>query len=182
MNQLEQFQFNKMSDAELIEQLCSLGDNLPREVIDEVVERGTRVIPYLQAIVADKNSWTRPAPEWWMVVHATYALGAMETPEALPALLSALRWSDAFECEWVAEDLPCMFGKLGEVAFAPLAAVACDFPAGWSVRSIALSSLAATCITAPFLKEQMLDLYRGNHQDYYCHHYKDRLPYSYLRW
>jgi HEAT repeat protein len=158
MNQLEQLQFTTMSDAELIEQLCALGDNLPREVIDEVVERSTRVIPYLQAIVSDKNSWTRPTPEWWMVVHATYALGAMEIPETLPALLSALRWADAFECEWVAEDIPCMFGKLGEVAFAPLTAVLSDFSAGWSVRSTALSSLAATCLTAPFLKEQMLDL------------------------
>lgn len=157
MDQLEQFKFNTMTDAELVEQLCTQGDALPLEVINEVVERGERMIPFLQAIVGDKGSWTRPAPEWWMVVHSSYALGAMETVEALPALLSALRWSDAFDCEWVTEDLPCMFGKLGEAAFKPLVAVAGDASAGWSARSIALSSLSALCITAPFLKERVLD-------------------------
>lgn len=157
MKRQEAKRFRNLADIELIDLLHSMGDGLPREVVDEVLDRGQRMIPYLYVIVSTKHAWTRPIPEWWATVHASYILGAFETPETLPALLSALRWSDAFDCEWVTEDLPSMFGKLGQVAYGPLQAVVKDLPAGWGARSIALSSMAAVAMKAEFLKPQFLD-------------------------
>jgi hypothetical protein len=155
--QTEEKPFRTLGDAELIELLHTAGDNLPREVIDEFMERGHRMIPFLFVIVSDKTGWTRPLPEWWAVVHASYILGAYETAEAMPGLLAALRWSDAFDCEWVTEDLPGMFGRLGKAAYGPLLAVVRDIPAGWGARSIALSGMAGAALTAPFLKESFLE-------------------------
>lgn len=149
--------FRNLSDVELIDLMHSMGDGLPREVVDELLDRGSRVIPYLYVIVSDKTAWTRPIPDWWATVHATYILGAFEIPETLPALLSALRWADAFDCEWVTEDLPSMFGRLGDIAYGPLQAVARDVSAGWGARSIALSSMAAVALRARHLKEPFLD-------------------------
>jgi len=157
MKRIAEKRFRNLSDVELIDLMHTMGDGLPREVVDEVLDRGHRMIPYFYVIVSDKTSWTRPLPDWWACVHATYMLGAFETQETMPALLSALRWSDAFDCEWVTEDLPSMFGRLGQVAYGPLQAVVRDISAGWGARSIALSSMAAVAITTPFLKEGFLD-------------------------
>lgn len=149
--------FRNLSDVEIIDLMHSMGDGLPREVVDEALDRGSRIIPYLYVIVSDKSAWTRPLPDWWATVHATYILGAFEAPETLPALLSALRWADAFDCEWVTEDLPSMFGRLGEISYAPLQAVALDASAGWGARSIALSSMAAVTLKERQLRERFLD-------------------------
>jgi hypothetical protein len=145
-----------MSDGELVELLHTQGDGLPRDVVDEFLDRGPRMIPLLYVIVGDKGSWTQPPPQWWAAVHATYILGAYESPETLSPLLAALRWADAFDNEWVAEDLPSILGKLGRAAYAPLQAVARDVSAGWGARSLALTSLAAVTITAPFLRKEFL--------------------------
>jgi hypothetical protein len=111
------------------------------------------MIPLLAEIVSDKAAWTRPLPEWWAVVHATYILGAMETPAALMSLLTALRWADAFDCDWVTEDLPSILGRLGSAVRQPLTAVLADKTAGPGARSIALAALAAASARAPFLRE-----------------------------
>lgn len=157
MNRIDEKRFRNLSDAELIDLMHTMGDGLPREVVMEALDRGQRLIPYLYVVVSDKSSWTRPLPEWWAPVHATYILGAYGLPETLPALLSSLRWGDAFDCEWVTEDMPAMFGRLGQVAYGPLQAVVRDVPAGWGARSIALSSMAAVALTTPFLKDAFLD-------------------------
>jgi hypothetical protein len=138
-----QRRFHTLPDADLLDLLYSAADRLPREVVDEVLRRTDRFLPLLHDIVADKTSWTQPLPEWWAVVHSTYILGAMETPEALTPLLCALRWADAFDCDWVTEDLPSMFGRLGDRAWSPVSTLARDQTAGPGARSIALCSMAS---------------------------------------
>jgi len=153
----DEARFRSLSDADLIDLLYTAGDRLPREALDELLSRGSRVAPALAEIASDKASWTQPLPEWWAVVHATYALGAMETPDALTPLLTALRWADAFDCDWVTEDLPSILGRLGAAAFEPLRSVARDQTAGPGARSIALASLAAASLAAPFLKDGVVE-------------------------
>lgn len=153
--------FVNLADTELIDLLHSMGDGLPREVAEEILARGPRMIPYLYVIVSDKSSWTRFLPEWWATVHSTYLLGAFSTVETIPALLSALRWADAFDCEWVTEDLPSMFGRLGEPAYGPLLSVVRDVSAGYGARAIALTSMASIALKTKILKTPFLDLAAG---------------------
>lgn len=150
--------FHVLDDEELLDLLYTAGDRLPRAAADEVLRRGSRLLPILAEIVGDKSAWTQPLPEWWAVVHATYALGAMETPDALVPLLTALRWADAFDCDWVAEDLPSIFGRLGPPAFDALRAVAQDPTAGPGARSIALASLGAIALPVDYLQEPVVAL------------------------
>ena len=148
--------FHALSDDDLIGLLHTAGDRLPREAVDEILHRGPRMIPRLTEIVADKRSWTRPVPEWWAAVHATYILGAFESEEALVPLLTALRWADAFDCDWVTEDLPSMFGRLGPAAYGPLRAVFQDPTAGAGARSVALASMAAVALADPRLTREVI--------------------------
>ncbi len=149
--------FRSLSDDELVDLLYTLGDRVPRAVVDEFLRRGPRTLPALAGIVADKRGWTQPLPEWWAVVHATYLLGAFATPECLVPLLCALRWADAFDCDWVTEDLPSMFGRLGGEAAGALSRVLEDVTAGPGARSIALASLAAIALDEPALERELLD-------------------------
>ncbi|GAB6061848.1 SEC-C domain-containing protein [Deferrisoma palaeochoriense] len=138
--------FRGLTDDELVELLYTAGDRLPREAVEEFLRRGDRMLPRLAEIVSDKRAWTQQLPEWWAVVHATYILGAMETGDALVPLLTALRWADAFDCDWVTEDLPSIFGRIGDVAHVPLMRIVADVTAGPGARSVALASAVAAAI------------------------------------
>lgn len=154
----EEKRFQTLSDEALLDLLYTAGDRLSREVVDELLRRGPRVLPVLAEIVADKSAWTLPLPEWWAPVHATYLLGAMDTPVALVPLLTALRWADAFDCDWVTEDLPSIFAGQSAAAFEPLLVVAQDATAGPGARSVALASLAAIALSAEYLQDQVIAL------------------------
>lgn len=148
--------FRALTDESLLELLYTAGDQLPAEIAGELVRRGNRLRGQLRDIAMDKVAWTQGLPEWWAPVHATYLLGAMETPEALVPLLAALRWADAFDCDWVLEDLPSIFARLGPAAVDPLRAILADPAAGPGARSTALASLAAVSLKVSGLTEEVL--------------------------
>jgi len=152
----EKRRFRSLSDSELVDLLYTAGDRLPREAVDEILLRKRRMLPRLAEIVVDKTSWTLAVPEWWAVVHATYILGAMGDRDALVPLLTALRWADAFDCDWVTEDLPSIFARFSPAAWGLLEAVARDVTAGEGARSIALAGLACLSLDSPHLKEEVL--------------------------
>lgn len=153
--------YRSLSDSELVELLHTAADLLTREAVDEFLSRGKRILPRLAEIIQDKASWNQSLPEWWAVVHATYILGAMQERDALVPLLSALRWSDAFDCDWVTDDLPGMFAHLGMVAREPLEIIARDVTAGPGARSIALAALAALSIDAPHVRVDLVSYAAG---------------------
>lgn len=95
--------YQEFSEDDLVRLLFTEEDRLPRAAVDEFLRRGERMIPFLAEIVSDQLNWTRGVPEWWAVVHATFILGAMGTESAIVPFLRALRWADAFDCDWVTE-------------------------------------------------------------------------------
>ena len=149
--------YHHLSDRDLLDLLYTAGDRLPREAVDEILRRRERTTGELCAMVMDKAAWTQPLPEWWAAVHATYIIAAQEDTDLLVCLLSALRWADAFDCDWVTEDLPSMFGRLGPPVFPALLSLTGDITAGPGARAIALAGSAATALGAPDLLIQALD-------------------------
>ncbi|HSH70966.1 MAG TPA: SEC-C domain-containing protein [Deferrisomatales bacterium] len=149
--------YHSLSDRDLLDLLYTAGDRLPREAVDEMLRRRERTAPELCAVVMDKANWTQPLPEWWAAVHATYLVAAMEDPALLVCLLSALRWADAFDCDWVTEDLPSMFGRLGPATYPALSAIVADITAGPGARAVALAGAAAAALGDPRLLDEILD-------------------------
>lgn len=133
--------YSTFTDDELMELLYSEEDRLPRAVVDEFVRRGERMVPWLSEIVSDQFRWTKEIPEWWAVVHAVFILGAIGTELTVIPLLRALRWADAFDCDWVTECLPAMFGQIGPIAIGPLKAMAEDCTNGCFTQGMALDGL-----------------------------------------
>lgn len=145
---MHEFIFSAMPDEELFEQLFVAEDRLELEAVQEVARRES-LAPLLAQLVMDKQSWLAELPDWWAVVHATYILGLRGGDEAVLPLLTALRWADAFDCDWVSELLPSIFGSLGPRAMPGLTAVVRDASAGWSARDLALKGLAAITLRHP---------------------------------
>ncbi len=144
------------SNDELITKLFEEGDRVRRSLVDEIVQRSGELLPELAAITMDRMVWTAELPAWWAPVHTTYILGVIGGQEVITPLLSSLRWSDAYDHEWVTEDLPAIFGRMGGIAIEPLLAVAADKSAGWSARSIAIDSLAAIAVVFPEYESRLL--------------------------
>ncbi|MCB2186656.1 MAG: hypothetical protein KQJ78_09580 [Deltaproteobacteria bacterium] len=135
-------------DEELFELLFTMEDRLEKVAALEIMGRRS-LASALAQVVMDKQNWLAELPEWWAVVHATYLLARRGGSEAVLPLLTAMRWADAFDCDWVTELMPAMLGTLGSPAIAGLTAVARDFTAGWSARDLALKSLAAISLHEP---------------------------------
>jgi hypothetical protein len=137
-----------LADDQLFEMLFTAEDRLPRAAAEEVALRDG-LAPYLGQVVMDKQSWLADLPDWWAVVHGAYILGLRGGEESVLPLVAVLRWSDAFDCDWVTELLPSIFGSLGAPAIPWLTAAARDAAAGWSARDLALRSLAAIGLKHP---------------------------------
>ncbi|GAB4488362.1 MAG: hypothetical protein OHK006_18700 [Thermodesulfovibrionales bacterium] len=153
--------YKRFDDDELFELLFTEEDRLPRAAVNEIVRRWERFLPRLAEVVSEYNNWTRELPEWWAVVHASYILGAVSAPQAILPLLKALRLSTMLDCDWVFEDLPSIFGRIGSAALEGLTTIARDRTSDWFTRAIAMESLAAITITVPGTADKVFPLIGG---------------------
>lgn len=149
----------RLTDDKLTGLLFSEGDLLERSVVDEILRRGG-LVERLAAIVADPYNWNEPPPAWWAVVHAVYILGAAGASETVLPLLRSVRYAEACENDWVLEDAPSIFGKIGPQAVSGLEALAADRTTGWRARAVALEGLAAIAVLHPARAEDALSFLR----------------------
>lgn len=91
------------------------------------------------------------------MVHATFLLGAIGGKEAVVPVLTALRWADAYDCDWVLEAIPSICGRLGLDALELLSMMAKDLTSGWYVRCIAMEGMAAIAHRHPEAAERVLE-------------------------
>ena len=151
--------YRNLSNDDLVELFFTKGDQLSNHAMSEIIRRGQEILPILSEIVMDRLSWTSDGTEWWAPVHATYAIGAIGGEDSLIPLLASLRWSDAYDNDWVTEDLPSILGSLGDVSFDALVDIVLDRSAGWSARSIAMDALGSQAIRNPSLEEEIMAIF-----------------------
>lgn len=140
--------YRSMDDEQLMDMLYVAEDRLPRVAAEEIAGRDSFLL-FLSQAVMEKHSWLAELPSWWAVVHATYLLGHRGGEEVVMPLLTALRWADAYDCDWVTEVLPSICGQVGPAMIPGLTAVARDPAAGWSARDLALKGLGAISLSHP---------------------------------
>ena len=154
VHDMPQFDYSTLDDTQLVELLFTIEDRLEISAAKEIASRDS-LIPYLAEVVMDKQSWLAELPEWWAVVHCTYLLAMRGGEDAVVPMLTALRWSDAFDCDWVTELMPSMLGSLGPAMIPGLTAVVRDITAGWSARDLAMKALAAVSLVKPDSKDHV---------------------------
>jgi len=148
-NYLPTKELKNLPVADLLEILFTQEDRVPQTVVDEFVRRSTEMIPLLWGIVSETNYWQINGPKWWAPVHATFILGAIGSEEVVIPLIMSLRFADAYDCDWVFEALPSIFGKIGHNALEPLKNVVLDQSNNWFVRAIAMDGMAEVTVNHP---------------------------------
>jgi len=153
--------FHQLTEEQLIESLYTQEDRLSRDVVDECVARGERMIWRLTELCREERSWTQQGPAFWAPVHATFILGAFEVSRALMGLLASLRWSAKYDVDWVYEKLPSILGRIGRSAILPLKARVADRDNGELDRMTELQALAGVAARHPIHQGEVLDFVRS---------------------
>ena len=96
---------------------------LPRELRDQIVARGSSAVPALIDLATDETLRDEAGvPESWSPIHAIRLLGELEAAEAVDVLIPFLRLDD----DWLNEYLPQALGRIGGPAVEPLRAALFD--------------------------------------------------------
>ena len=159
--------YQKLNDDELVSLLYTEGGSLSREVVDEIVRRGERMIAHLSDVVSDKYNWNQDygQPEWWPVIHTVYILGAIGTKDTVVPLIRALRWADAYDIGYVTDELPSIFGKIGMPAMDYLKVFARDKTSENYSRILAIAGLAAITINNTKTEDEVFSCIYSIFQD-----------------
>jgi hypothetical protein len=85
---------------------------------------GAEHVPDLIRMATDPalNRGDPDSPEVWAPLHAWRVLGELKAVEGIGPLLALLEDEDMQDDDWVREELPGVFGKMGPAAIPPLAA------------------------------------------------------------
>lgn len=146
----------QLDDDDLIDFLFTEEDFLTRDIVDEFLRRGERMIEPLWNIIKERNSWNGDS-DWWSAVHATYIIAAIGGKDAIIPLIASLRFADYLGCDWLTEYFQSMFGKIGPAALTQLKQLALDKSNNWMTRVVALEGMAAITINNPNYKLEVFD-------------------------
>src|SRR5262245_51728923 len=153
--------FDQLTEDQLIDLLRISEDTLTRDMVDEFVARGERMVWKLTDLCRDERSWTQGGAAFWAPVHATFILGAFEDSRALMGLLASLRWSAKYDVDWVYEKLPSILARIGRSAILPLKARVADRQTGRLDRQTELHALASVAASHPIHQGEILDFVRS---------------------
>lgn len=149
--------YSNLTEEELIDfdLLFTEDDRLPKAAVDEFVKRGDRMVGPLAEIVGCDFHWSGDIAELWAVIHSVFILGVIGNEETVKPLLKSLRFSAAYDCDWVTEPLPSIFGKIGIKAIEGLKLITSDYTTEWFTRTLAIEGLAAITITNPEIEKDI---------------------------
>ena len=148
--------YQALDDGKLVNLLFTEEDRLPRTAVDEFIRRGERMIEPLSNIVLEESNWAKERPEFWTPIHAVFILGAIGTQETIAPLITAIKWSEKYDVDWVFEVFPSIFGKIGMPAMESLRQFVQDKEQNWYVRTIALQGLAAVVVYNPEVENDVI--------------------------
>jgi hypothetical protein len=158
---IESISSHRLGDTELVHLLHIGEDRITRDIVDDCIAGGERMIWRLTDLCRDERSWTKTGSGFWAPVHASYILGAFQDSRALMGLLASLRWSARYGVDWVHEKLPSMLGRIGRPALLPLKARIADRDTGELDRMTELQALAAVATHHPIHQGEVLDFVRS---------------------
>ncbi len=161
--------YSTLDDEKLVNLLFTEEDRLPRQAVDEFIRRGNSIIEPLSKIMLEESNWDKDAPEFWTPIHAVFILGAIGAQEAVSPLITAIKWSEKYDVDWVFEVFPSIFGKIGIPALESLRQFVQDKEQDWYVRTIALQGLASITLKNPEVADDIFSyinsLYTNLHED-----------------
>ncbi len=147
------------TDAELADIWKKVGLDVPRELVDQTIRRGRRMVPFLGAFLTDQDLWEADGEECWAPVHALFLLQAIQDSSATSYVVDALH--RGLGSEWLGEYGDNLILSLGPQGVEPIWAVASDPNADGSGRFAAVSGLGVLGLAHEDLRPNLISRFRG---------------------
>ena len=151
--------YSHLSIQELLSKLEELGDQVPIEIVQAILAKEPEALTPLCNILQNNNYWGAGDNRHWMPLHAVKLLGMLADPRSIPQLVNALILACEVEDDWIMEDLPTVFGRIGPPSISHLEefiqAYEMDNKFWWS-RSTAADGLVAIALHHPNEQERIL--------------------------
>ncbi len=134
--------------------ILTMGDRLPRVVVDESVRRGADMLLFLSAYLADDQHWEPDAAgdRWWALLHCIFILGAIDDSRAAAPLLGLFKrmqdLPDDDLWDWASGYWPALFRNKREAAAPALRRIAEDRALGWYPRSEAMGCVLEAAVAS----------------------------------
>ena len=151
--------FSHLSIQELLSKLEELGDQVPGELPQAILAKEQEAVIPLCDVLKSKHYWEAEDNKQWMPLHAVKLLGMLADPRALPQLVNALILACEVNDDWIMEDLPTVFGRIGPPAIPLLEEFIHAHERDnkfWRSRSIAVDGLVAIALNNPHEQERIL--------------------------
>ncbi len=151
--------FSRLSIQELLSKLEELGDQVPMELAQAILAKEQEAVIPLRDILQDDKYWEAEGNKQWMPLHAVKLLGMLADPRSLPQLVNALIQAHEVDDDWIMEDLPTVFGRIGPPAINPLEEFIHTYKGDnklWWSRNAAADGLVAIALHHPNEQERIL--------------------------
>ncbi len=107
---------SELPDDKFLDLIFTEEDLLGLDYTEEARKRHAVVLPFLCRILEERKNYQAEGTRFWAVVHAVYILGILGDMKAFDALLSASRFSNIFDIDWLWDALPECYSRLGKEA------------------------------------------------------------------
>lgn len=104
----------EMPDDNLLSFIVTMGDTLPRSVVEVSAERESSMLPLISDLLSQSRTWqTTDNFAWWAPLHCIFILGKMQSAEAAAQLVNVLKQPRTHQLadlwDWVAGYWPSLF-------------------------------------------------------------------------
>jgi hypothetical protein len=89
-------------------------DRLGMDYVEEAKRRKENMVPFLSRVLSEEENYQLEGKAFWAVVHAVHLLGILGDLRGFHGLLSAGRFGDVYEVDWIWEALPECYLRLGK--------------------------------------------------------------------
>ena len=145
-----------LTDAELGKAWLKVGLDVPRELVDETLRRGEKMIPHLGALLVDEDLWAEPpnSKEGWAPAHALMLLSAIGGANVTPYAVKFLR--RGLGEDWLTQEGDGLVYSLGANCVDVIWELAEDEKADMWGRSVAISGLCTLGLAHESLRPDLV--------------------------
>lgn len=101
-------------DDQFFTLIFTAGDRLGMDYVEEAKRRKENMVPFLSSVLSEEENYQLEGEGFWAVVHAVHLLGILGDLRGFHGLLSAGRFGDVYEIDWIWEALPECYLRLGK--------------------------------------------------------------------
>jgi hypothetical protein len=103
-----------LPDDQFLTLIFTSGDRLGMDYIEESKRRKENMVPFLSRVLSEEENYQLEGEGFWAVIHAVHLLGILGDLQGFHGLLSASRFWDFYEIDWIWEGLPECYLRLGK--------------------------------------------------------------------